>query len=364
MSVYLDYAATTPLDSEISELMLPFFMEQFGNPDSPHDYGRKTAYAVSQARDRVAQTLGVKPNEVYFTSGGTEADNWAVRCLGEGSACVSAIEHRAVSESAAYRAGGYSRAAADNNGIVTAQAVNAALNGNTGLVCVMAVNNETGCVQPIEEISELCRLHGVALFSDCVQAACTQDLKKICAACDAVSLSGHKLYGPHGVGALIVKKGNKLTPLIVGGEQERGLRGGTLNAAAIVGFSYALERMQREREQFIRHAFALRERFEQTVLHAIGSAVRIDGVNRAPNISHMTFAGEFSLLHRLDLAGVAASGGAACSAQSALPSHVMLAMGRTEEEARAGIRFSFGKNTTEEETEFAAQTVISCFQRK
>lgn len=362
MSVYLDYAATTPLDNEILEKMLPFLKEEFGNPDSPHEYGRRTAYAVTQARDRIAQTLGVHANEVYFTSGGTEADNWAARRLGEGSACVSAIEHRAVLESAPFRAGGYTVARANEKGIVSAQAVEESLREDTGLVCVMAVNNETGCIQPIEEIARLCRARGVTLFSDCVQAACSQDMKKICAVCDAVSLSGHKLYGPHGVGALVVKKGSKLSSLLAGGEQERGLRGGTLNTAAIVGFSYALERTQREREAFHRRAFDLRERFEQTVLHALGSVVRIDGENRAPNISHMTFTRGESLLHKLDLAGVAASGGAACSAQAALPSHVMLAMGRTEEEARSGIRFSFGKDTTEEEIAFAAEKVISCAQ--
>lgn len=363
MSVYLDYAATTPLDSEILERMLPYLKEDFGNPDSPHEYGRKTAYAVTQARDRVAQTLGVNPNEVYFTSGGTEADNWAVRCLGEGSVCVSAIEHRAVLESAELRAGGATFAKANGSGIITVQAVEEALRKDSGLVCVMAVNNETGCIQPLQEIANLCKSRGILLFSDCVQAACTQDLKRICSVCDAVSLSAHKLYGPHGVGALVVKKGRKISPLLKGGEQERGLRGGTLNTAAIVGFSYALEKAQREREAFLRHAFDLRERFEQTILNALGDCVKIDGESRAPNVSHITFSRGESLLHLLDLKGVAASGGAACSAQAALPSHVMLAMGRTEEEARSGIRFSFGKNTTDQEVAFAAEQVIACFRQ-
>ena len=360
MNVYLDYAATTPLDSEILDHMLPYFKGEFGNPDSAHAYGRRTAYAVSQARDSIARVLNVQPGEVYFTSGGTEADNWAARRLGKGSVCVSAIEHHAVLQSAQLRAGGVTVAQANEQGIITAQAAAAALGGDTGLVCVMAVNNETGCIQPLKEISALCRLRGALLFSDCVQAACTQNLKEICGLCDAISLSAHKLYGPHGAGALVVKKGSGLAPLISGGEQERGLRGGTLNVAAIVGFSYALERAQAEREAFVSRSAFLRERFEQTVLRALGSAVQIDGENRAPNISHITFSRGESLLHRLDLAGVAASGGAACSAQAALPSHVMRAMGRSEEQARSGIRFSFGKHTTEEEVDFAAQQVIAC----
>lgn len=357
MNVYLDYAATTPLDKDILEKMLPYFGAEFGNPDSLHSCGRSAAYAVSEARDRVAAVLGVKPAEVYFTSGGTEADNWAVKCLGAGRVCVSEIEHTAVLS--AVRDAAYAKASAE--GIVTAEAVERALGADTRLVCVMAVNNETGCIQPIKEISALCKERGALLFSDCVQAAATQNLKELCGYSDAVSLSGHKIYGPKGTGALVVKKGARLRPLISGGEQERGLRGGTLNVAGIVGFSYALEKAQKKREEYCRKAEGLRSLFEQEIISALGGRVTIDGANRAPNISHITFAGaNSSLINALDLSGLCASSGAACSAHSAQPSHVMLAMGRTEAEARAGVRFSFGKDTTEEEVLFAVKTVIEC----
>ncbi len=360
MEIYLDYAATTPLDEEVLQEMLPLLKENFGNAASLHGYGRRAAYAVETARERVAETAGVKPSEVFFTSCGTEADNWGVRLLGEGSVCVSNIEHAAVLSAAERRAGGVSYAACNREGAVTADAVERALLPDTGLVAVMAVNNETGCLQPLAEISALCKRKGILMFSDCVQAASVLGLKEICSVCDAISLSAHKVYGPKGAGALIVKNGT-LKPLIAGGEQERGLRGGTVNAAAVAGFAFALERAQKGREEYARHTARVRDLFESIVLSGLGERVRADGENRAPNISHLTFAnGGIALLSRLDLAGIAASGGAACSVHSARPSHVMLAMGRTEEEARAGVRFSFGKHTTEEQAERAARAVISC----
>lgn len=361
--VYLDYAATTPTDREVLERMLPLFCAEFANPDSLHAFGRRADFLVSEARDRVANALGVRASEVYFTSGGTEADNWAVQKLGEGGICVSAIEHSAVLSAAEIR-GGVAVARADGRGIVTAEAVERALTPRTGLVCVMAVNNETGCLQPLEEISALCRRRGVLLFSDCVQAACGCDLKKLCALCDAVSLSGHKIYGPKGAGALFVRRGVKIGALIAGGEQERGKRGGTTNTAGVVGFSWAVERAQENRREFCAHTGKLRDLFERTVFSALNEGARADGENRAPNISHITFEnGGKELVDLLDLNGVACSAGAACSAHSAKVSHVMTAMGRSEEEAGRGVRFSFGRDTAEEETLFAARQVIDCVKR-
>ena len=364
MSVYLDNAATTPLDDEVLEAMLPLFKENFGNPDSLHAYGRGAAYLVAQARASVAETLGVKPTEVYFTSGGTEANNWAVRMLGEGGIAVSAVEHASVLSAAKLRAGGCAVVRTNAGGTVGAEQLSEALASDMGVACVMAVNNETGTVQPLEELSALCRARGVALFSDCVQAATVLDLKRVVRLADGISLSAHKMYGPKGVGALIVKKGIKLRPLIAGGEQERSLRGGTLNAAGIVGFACALKKAQAEREAFCIHTKKLRDVFEGRVLGALGNEVRVDGENRAPNISHLTFAqGGEAFLSLLDLNGVACSGGAACSAHAALPSHVMLAMGRSPEDAKRGVRFSFGRQTTEAEALLAADIVIACAQR-
>lgn len=359
--IYLDYAATAPVDGEVLDAALPFLKTNFGNPDSAHAAGRAAAHAVSEARAKVAETLGVNPLEVYFTSGGTEADNWAVRCLAEGSAAVSAAEHAAVLEGAKLRKGGCVPVPVTAGGLITPEAVLSALAPDTGLVCAMAANNETGTVQPLQEISALCKERGIVLFSDCVQAAGYLPLKEIVKLCDAISLSGHKIGALKGTGALVVKKGVKLAPMIAGGEQERSLRGGTLNVAGIVGFSVALEKAQRERERNAAHVRALRDLFEAEVTAALGGSVRADGENRLPNISHLTFenAGD-ALLAKLDLNGLCVSGGAACSSHSALPSHVMLAMGRSEREAKRGVRFSFGKETTEEEVKQAVRILIEC----
>ncbi len=363
MKVYLDHAATTPLRHEVLEAMLPVLKEDFGNPDSLHGYGRRAAKYVTDARDQIACILGVQPSEVYFTSGGTEADNWAARNMGYGSALVSPIEHAALLSSAKLRKSGFSIMRAEASGIVLAAQLEDTMSKDTGLVCLMAVNNETGCVQPVEEAAAIAHARGALFFSDCVQAACSQDLKKICAVCDGVSLSAHKVGGPKGVGALVVKKGVKISPLLAGGEQERGLRGGTLNVAGIVGFSKGLELAARERELFCAHTLKLRTRFEEKLCSALGGGVRIDGERREPNISHLTFGrGGEAFLNLLDLKGIAASGGAACSAHAALPSHVMLAMGRTPEEAKRGARFSFSLGTTEEEALYAADVIISCLK--
>lgn len=359
--IYLDYAATAPLDEEVFQAMTPYLKENFGNPDSAHAAGRAAANAVAKARATIAEILGVTPLEVYFTSGGTEADNWAVRYLAKGNAAVSSVEHAAVLEGAKLREEGCSPIPTTRGGLVTADAVLSALTPRTGLVCVMAANNETGTIQPLEEISKLCKERNLTLFSDCVQAAGFLDLKKIATHCDAIALSGHKIYGPKGVGALVVKKGVALRPMIAGGEQERSLRGGTLNVSGIVGFAKALEKAQADRIRNAERVRALRDAFEREVTTVFGKSVTIDGENRLPNISHLTFeTAPDALLAKLDLKGLCVSGGAACSSRSALPSHVMLAMGRTREEAKRGVRFSFGKETTEEEVERAVVVLKEC----
>ena len=367
MNVYLDYAATSPLRAEVLERMLPLLKENFGNPDSLHAFGRKAAYLIGEARDRIAGALGVKPKEVYFTSGGTEADNWAVRCLAAGEPfAVSSIEHAAVLSSAKLR-GEHVLLACDQEGRVPLQAVEEALKRGAKLVALMAVNNETGVLQPVEEAAELCHKYGALLFADCVQAGRSCDLKALAAAADAVALSAHKLGGPKGTGLLWVRSGVRISPLIAGGEQERSLRGGTLNAAGIVGMAEALVLAQSEREAFISHTKQLRDAFEAHILSALNGEARIDGgeAERVPNLSHITFAGGGEwLIGALDLRGVACSGGAACSAHAALPSHVMLAMGRSEEEAKRGVRFSFGAETTLEEARYAAQMVVELLRAR
>ena len=366
--IYLDYAATSPLREEALEAMLPYFKEEFGNPDSLHACGRRAAAALQSARDAIAAALGVQPSEVYFTSGGTEADNWAARGIARGGAAekflVSPVEHAAVlSAVSAHREHVVCRVGED--GVVSPDHVRdlLAASGGVSLVGVMAVNNETGCVQPIAELAAAAHAAGAYFFSDCVQAAASCDLKELARHADALALSAHKVGGPKGVGALVVKKGVPIAPLIAGGEQERGLRGGTSNVAGAVGFARALSLAQAEREAYIRHTGSLRDAFEQRILAELGSEVRADGARRVPNISHLTFArGGTAFLNALDLAGVACSGGAACSSHSAQPSHVLMAMGRSAEEALRGVRFSFGRETTAEEAARAADIVVEKYR--
>lgn len=366
--IYLDYAATSPLREEALEAMLPYFKEAFGNPDSLHACGRRAAAALQRARDAIAAALGVQPSEVYFTSGGTEADNWAARGIARGGAAekflVSPVEHAAVlSAVSAHREHVVCRVGED--GVVSPDHVRdlLAASGGVSLVGVMAVNNETGCVQPIAELAAAAHAAGAYFFSDCVQAAASCDLKELARHADALALSAHKVGGPKGVGALVVKKGVPIAPLIAGGEQERGLRGGTSNVAGAVGFARALSLAQAEREAYIRHTGSLRDAFEQRILAELGSEVRADGARRVPNISHLTFAwGGTAFLNVLDLAGVACSGGAACSSHSAQPSHVLMAMGRSAEEALRGVRFSFGRETTAEEAARAADIVVEKYR--
>ncbi len=362
MDIYLDYAATAPIRAQVLAAMMPALKEIFGNPDSSHGFGRKAAALVTDARDRIADLLGVKPSEVYFTAGGTEADNWAVRGLGRGNAVVSATEHAAVLSALPFRGG--KTCAVDEDGIIDLTNLQGTMSEDVGLLAVMSVNNEVGTIQPVAALAALAHAHEACFFSDCVQAACSQDLREILRHADAIALSAHKLGGPKGVGALVVKKGVSIRPLIAGGEQERGLRGGTLNVAGIVGFAEALALATAEREQYCAHTARLRDLFEARVLAGLGGEVAVDGSNRAPNISHMTFArGGSHLLDLLDLKGVAASGGAACSAHASQPSHVLMAMGRSSADALRGVRFSFGRETTEEEARFAADTVVSCLTR-
>jgi len=270
--IYLDHAATTPLDKDVLDAMLPYLTTEFGNADSPHAVGRKAMTAVDRARDTVAELVNAKPNEIYFTSGGTEADNWAIiggayaqRALGKNRIIVSAIEHHAVKEAAEkLKKEGFDVVVLPMNegGRVALSDVKAALTPDTGLVAVMAVNNETGVVQPVKEIAALARENGSLFFCDAVQAAPYMPLNVKDWGVDMLSFSSHKFYGPKGCGVLYIRSGVKMNRLIVGGEQERGLRGGTTNVPAVVGFAAAYaknvatmsasnEKIQRLRNVFI-----------------------------------------------------------------------------------------------------------------
>ena len=369
--IYLDHAATTPVDARVLQKMLPCFTDHFGNAHSLHAFGRRAVAAVDAARDAVASLLGAKPQEIYFTSGGTEADNWALRGAVHANAgrgrhvIISAVEHpavRAVARLLAQEGFAVSAAPVGADGVLDLAAFAGLLRGDTVLAAVMAVNNETGAVQPLAEISRLCRERGVLLFCDAVQAAGAYVLDVNAPPVDLLSISSHKFYGPKGVGALYVREGVRIAPLVAGGEQERGLRGGTVNVPGIVGMAEALTLARAQLPEAQARMAALCENFVRRALHEIEGA-QLNGPRtpcsslaaggRLYSLANFTFAGADgpALLALLDRLGVAASGGSACSSGSPEPSPVLRAMGRPDTLARSGVRFSFGRENTEEEAE-------------
>ena len=365
-SVYLDYAASTPLEKNVLEKMTPHMLGNFGNADSLHSFGRKGMAAVDASRDGIAELLGVRPDEIYFTSGGAEGDNWAVKGLARAAArqgkkhiVLSAIEHHAVLDAAfALEREGFSLTfvSANEGGMVEPNAVEKAMNADTGLVCVMWANNETGAIQPIKEISRLAKEKGATFFTDAVQAAphLPIDLKEY-KDVDAMAISGHKFYGPKGVGALFLRRGVKAENLIDGGNQQRGKRGGTLNTPSIVGLYEALKQTRENMTETEAKLFALRTTFLKEL--ASLSGWNVNGKNTLPAILNLRFDGveNGALLRELDLNGIAVSAGSACASGAIEPSRALLAMGLTNDQALSSVRVSFGKDTTEEDVIYAAE---------
>ena len=364
MRVYADHAATTPCDKRVVEAMLPYFTNEFGNADSQHFFGRDTAKAVADARETVANIIGCKPNELYFTGSGTEADNWALKGVAlhkrdKGNhVIISAIEHHAILTAAEWlENNGFrvTRLPVDSTGLVRVSDLEKAIDDQTTIVSVMYVNNEVGTVQPIKELSEIAHKHGALFHSDCVQAIPYMkiDVKEL--GVDLLTISGHKFYGPKGVGALYIRNGVKLDKLICGGGQERSQRGGTTNTPAVVGMAKALEISQQEMTKNNEHIAQLRDRFVDRVQSEI-PYVRFNGnkEHRVPSIANFSF--EFvegeGILMLMDFNGIAVSSGSACSSGSLDPSHVLLAMGVPVEVSHGSIRFSFGKDNTMEEVDF------------
>ena len=365
--IYLDHAATTPADERVAAAMLPCLTDNFGNAHSLHAFGRRAAAAVDEARDKVASLLGAKPREIYFTSGGTEADNWALRGAARAGAgkgrhvVLSAVEHPAVRAAARRLAeDGFEVSAAPvgADGVLDLPVFASLLREDTVLAAVMAVNNETGAVQPLAEVSRLCRARGVLLFCDAVQAAGAYPLDVNAPPVDLLSISAHKFYGPKGVGALYVREGVRIAPLVAGGEQERGLRGGTTNVAGAVGMAEALSLARAELSAAQLRAGGACEAFVRLVL-AEAEGARLNGPRpacrsfasggRLYSLANFSFADVDgpALLALLDRLGVAASGGSACSSGSLEPSPVLAAMGLPASLARSGVRFSFGRENTE-----------------
>lgn len=373
--IYLDHAATTPLDRQVLEKMLPYFTLDFGNADSPHALGRKAMSAVDEARDILAGFLGAEKNEVYFTSGGTESDNWAMfgaarakRKEGRDRIVLSSIEHHAVLSAAErLEKEGFlvTYLPVNEGGMVELNSLESVVDDKTALVAIMAANNETGVLQPIKEATQIAHEKGALFFTDAVQAAPYLPIDVQAWGADILSLSAHKFYGPKGVGALYIKKGVRVEKLVGGGEQERGLRGGTLNVPAIVGLAAAYEKNRKEMTEANKKLQALSALFLERISSLTGVTRNGARENALPSVLNLRFSGveNTTLLFNMDLKGVSVAAGSACASASVKPSHVLTAMGLSEHEAKESVRFSFGKNNTEEEIERAAKLVVELVER-
>ena len=373
--IYFDHAATTPVDPKVLEKMLPYFTDVFGNPNSQHVFGRESVKAVDEARDTIAKIINAKPNEVYFTSGGTEGDNWALRGIAlahknKGKHIViSPIEHAAMLATAkALSKEGFEieYMKVDEFGLVDLEHLKSIVREDTIFVGCMLANNEVGTIEPIKQIAEIAHAKGAVCFTDAVQAAgvLKTDVKEL--GVDMMSMSSHKIYGPKGVGALYVRNGLKIGSILTGGHQERMKRGGTTNVPAIVGFAEAFKIADKDREKNFEYVSMLRDRFIDKVIETV-PFIKLNGPrkNRLPANADFSFEyieGE-SILFSLDLAGIAVSSGSACSSGSLEPSHVLLALGVEEALAHGSIRFSFGKHNTIEEIDYAVDVLKNAVDR-
>ena len=370
--VYLDNNATTPILPEVFEAMRPYFLERFGNASSIHHHGQETRAAVEDARESVAELLGCTASEVVFTSGGTESDNLAVAgWVAAGDHVItSGIEHHAVLNACRHleKIGcEVTVLPVDGRGLVNPDDVSRALRPNTKLISIMMANNETGVLQPVEEIGKIASGAQILFHTDAVQAAAKIPIHVRQIGCDALSISGHKIHAPQGVGALYVKKGTRIQPLFHGGRHERSRRAGTENVPGIVALGKAAQLARRGSERGADKEIAgLRDRLERGILATVDEAgVNGDGAPRVPNTTNIRFdhiEGE-SLVIALDLKGLAVSTGAACSSGAIEPSHVLIAMGLLPHQARSSIRFSLGRQTTDADIDFALALVPEAVSR-
>jgi len=364
--VYLDNNATTPLLPGVFEAMRPYFAERFGNASSIHHHGQETRAAVEDARESVADLLGCRAAEIVFTSGGTEADNLAISGLVKGGDHVitSSIEHHAVLHASKHLEEigcEVTYLMVDGRCLVDPGDVRRALRPTTKLISIMMANNETGVLQPVEEIGKIAAEAGVPFHTDAVQAAGKVPIDVARIGCHALSISGHKMHAPQGVGALYVRKGTHVRPLFYGGRHERSRRAGTENVAGIVGLGKAAQLAKEALDRSDdRKMAALRDRLEQGILAQVDEAgVNGKGAPRVPNTTSLHFdhiEGE-AIVIALDLKGLAVSTGAACSSGAIEPSHVLTAMGLRADQARASVRFSLGRQTVAEDIDFALALV-------
>jgi len=375
--IYFDHAATTPLDKKVLDKMLPYLTENFGNANSQHVFGRNAVKGVDEARDTIAKIINAKPNEVYFTSGGTEADNWALRGIAHAHKdrgnhiIISPIEHAAMITTAkALVKEGFKvdYMKVDEEGFVDLNHLRSIMTNQTILVACMLANNEVGTIEPIKEIAKIAKEYGALCFTDAVQAAGVLEIDVKDLGVDLMSMSSHKIYGPKGVGALYVRNGVKIESILTGGYQERMKRGGTTNVAGVVGFAEAFTIANKELKQNATYVSSLRDRFIERIQNEV-PYVKLngpkDGSKRLPANADFSFRfieGE-SILFSLDLAGICVSSGSACSSGSLEPSHVLLALGVSEGLAHGSIRFSFGKHNKVEEVDYAVDTIKTAVER-
>lgn len=375
MEYYFDNAATTPVRPEVAKEIVPYFTESYGNPSSIYKIAQKNKNAVEKGREQVANAIGATPNEIYFTAGGSEADNWAIKGIAESYAkkgkhiITSCIEHHAVLHTCEYlETKGYevTYLPVDEYGMISLEDLRNAIREDTILITIMFANNEIGTIQPISEIGQIAHEHGIIFHTDAVQAVGHVEIDVKAMNIDMLSMSGHKFYGPKGIGALYIKKGIKLNPLIHGGAQERRRRAGTENVPGIVGIGLAAELASKELATEMPRLTALRDKLIKEILEKVPYA-RLNGhpTKRLPgnvNISFEFIEGEGILL-LLDYKGICASSGSACTSGSLDPSHVLLAIGLPHEKAHGSVRLSMGHFTTEEQVDYVIKELPPIIER-
>lgn len=368
-NIYLDHAATTYVKPEVMEAMIPYFTQKFGNASSVYSIGRESKKAIEEARDKVAAALGAQSKEIFFTGSGTEADNWAIKGIAYANKAkgnhiiTTTIEHPAVLNTCQYlETEGFevTYLTVDENGLITPSQVRDAIKSTTILISVMFANNEIGTIQPIEEIGKIAREKGVYFHTDAVQAVGNIPIDVSALNVDLLSLSGHKFYGPKGVGALYVRKGVKITSFVHGGHQERGRRASTENVPGIVGLAKAIEIASKNIDQYNQKLLELRERTIEEIYKKI-PFIKLNGDRNKRLPGNVNFSFEFiegeSLLLMLDMKGIAASSGSACTSGSLDPSHVLLAIGLPHEIAHGSLRISFGEENTQEDIDYLMEVL-------
>ena len=374
-TIYFDHAATTPVRTEVIEEMLPYFNQKFGNPSSIYSLGRDSKKAIEEAREKVSRAIGSQPREIFFTGSGTEADNWAIKGVAYANRpkgkhiITTAIEHHAVLHTCQYlESDGFevTYLPVDAEGIVTAEQVRNAIRSDTILITIMFANNEIGTIQPIAEIGKVTKEKGVYFHTDAVQAIGNVGINVADMNIDLLSLSSHKFYGPKGIGVLYVKKGVKITSFLHGGAQERGRRASTENVPAILGLAKALEIAVENLELHNKKMLHLRDRTINEIQKQI-PFIRLNGhrEKRLPgnvNISFEFIEGE-SLLLMLDMKGIAASSGSACTSGSLEPSHVLLAIGLPHEIAHGSLRLTFGEENSDTDVDYLMEVLPDIVQR-